>query len=133
MAQQSSQRKKEGRGTFLAILLVLDSLWIFSGILFLPHKLYMIIFLHQMGIWWDTLLSLIIPPLGIAIVIGIWTWKKIAVYAHFAYLSILFASLIVPIFLAFPENQYGAWMVVFALVILGVWYVAIKPKWHLFT
>jgi hypothetical protein len=131
MAQQSQSRKKEVRGKFLTILLILNVF--FSGILTLPEKISKVLFLHQTGIWRDTLLSLIFTALVIVITIGMWQWRKAAVYAHFVYLVVIFTSLIVPLFFLFPKNQFAGWTAVWALIALALWYLAIKPKWYLFT
>jgi len=134
MKQQTSLaqlRKKEGRGKFLTILLIIDSLS-FWGVYKLPYKLYLLFFLHQIGFWGDNLLSVFIP-LEVAIYIGMWKWRKTAVYGHFIFLGMYLAIYTIMLYSLFPEDQFGGWAAIYSLVILGIWYFAIKRKWHLFS
>jgi hypothetical protein len=124
-------RKTEGRGKILTILLVLDSLVVFNSVFNLPYEIYKILSLHQTGYWLDTLFSLLNPLLGSAIAIGMWKWKKTAVYSHFLLMIVNITTTSSRLIVLF--QHYWGWLIFWELFYLFIWFMAIKPKWHLFS
>lgn len=66
----------------------------------------------------------------IPIFIGIWKWKRIAVYAFFligGVQTLLISTTLEPIY--YPKTL----LAVASAAVTGLWFWAIKRKWHLFS
>lgn len=150
--QLAALRKKEGRGIFLTIILILHSLFALFITCFLIWALVTSISDLQMiskfilvsssYVLLGSLFSIIIFLLTIIAAFFLWKWKKIGVYA----LAALFVVWLTEYFLYyFPKdmavsytkgiNPFIAFITVswfyFLYSLLYFW--AIKRKWHLFT
>jgi hypothetical protein len=125
------QQRKIGRGILLTVLLASNI--IFSGILVLPNEIYAQLWHPQYSSWWQTLLALLSTSLVIIITVGIWKWRRLAVYAQLVYLIVYFTNLVVPLFSFLPDHQLIGWTAAsWAAAALGLWVLAIRRKWHLF-
>lgn len=125
----TSLRKSEGRGKFLTTLLILNFLLPLYSILSLVYTLF---FLHQVGNLWGQALLLINNIFEGTILIGLWQWRKQTVYAFFLYNGFFFLIFCTIFMFIFPYAYWG-WIVFWPILVLGIWYLAIKRKWHLFT
>ena len=121
--------KSEERGKFLTTLLVLGFFGIAIGYMreaIIPNALER---LYNVPPWYK-LWSIVFVFSQVAIYIGIWKWKRIAVYLFFllSTLQILLLSTIVkPLY--YPQALLSVGYVASYLL----WFWAIKRKWHLFS
>ncbi len=126
-------REKEGRGKFLTIMLVIYAVYIINNILYLFRTdLFNVsitkIFLSNLGQGVALLFHIVI-------LIGIFRWKKAAVYGFFLLptLQILYINLIViPKSTFFITLLYAFAGVLTLWALLSLWFFALKRKWHLF-
>jgi hypothetical protein len=118
-------KEREERGMFLTFMLVFGMLGRVASI----PLLIISDFIASTPLWYKIWLT-VYAISDIAIYIGIWRWKRFAVYTFFLVggLQIFLISTVV-------RQIYNTQPIsIIALALLhGVWLWAIKRKWHLFT
>jgi hypothetical protein len=123
-------RKREGRGMLLSTLIILESIPVVVGI---PSHILN-------SIAYPASLNLPVLLLGILqgiLLLGIWKWKKKAIYGLLVLLVVRLAPVfIILLFLLEPSDVldtifWGTLAVLLFELILWVW--ALKRKWRLFS
>jgi H+/Cl- antiporter ClcA len=135
----SQLRKTEGRGKFLTYFILFSFFSVITGLIdgvlqikpdLQPH-FPAGIFTHYNGVLplWYKLWLLLAPFVYLLILIGIWKWKRKAIYALFMYIGFEFIST----FFLFPNPFLRLIALFFTIITFCIWLGVIKPKWHLFS
>lgn len=119
----------KSRGKFLTIMLVLAAFGVLSSA-------YTLVNSNSIAQTYGTVPSWFYPylifgfTLGVVNIVGLWLWKKWAVYTFFA-ASVI--SIIMPLFVLKPLDP-NVGMVSFYMTIIscGLWFWAVYRKWNLF-
>lgn len=126
-----SLSKSTDRGNFLTILIVLTAIGLITNIpkTLSPTDIQKV--LGSVPSWYTPLNLTTLVLQGVALV-GIWTWKKWAIY------TLLLSYVLTTIngFLIMQSVAGGQTAFIFVLVITvisaGLWFWALSRKWHLF-
>lgn len=119
-------RKKEGRGKLLILIIILNLLVELWSLQTSFNNFHLTTTPFFCSFLYNTVDLIVV---GI-ILFGIWNWKKIFVYILFVY----YICLILITFIVTHGLSEGFWYSFEGiLIIFIVWYIVLKPKWHLFN